>query len=55
MRGQLEAAGFFSRVVEYDGLHRVRLGRFARREAAESLVRRLRGAGFDPAVIPIVS
>lgn len=55
MRGQLEAAGFFCRVVEYDGLHRVRLGRFARREAAESLVRRLRGAGFDPAVIPIVS
>lgn len=55
MRGRLEAAGFFSRVVEYDGLHRVRLGRFARREAAESLARRLRGAGFEPAVIPVVS
>ncbi len=55
MRGQLEAAGFFSRVVEYDGLHRVRLGRFARREAAESLARRLRDAGFEPAVIPVVS
>ena len=55
MRGQLEAAGFFPRVVEYDGLHRVRLGRFARREAAESLARRLRDAGFEPAVIPVVS
>ena len=55
MRGQLEAAGFFARVVEYDGLHRVRLGRFARREAAESLARRLRDAGFEPAVIPVVS
>lgn len=55
MRGELEAAGFFSRVVEYDGLHRVRLGRFARREAAESLARRLREAGFEPAVIPVVS
>lgn len=55
MRAQLEAAGFFSRVVEYDGLHRVRLGRFARREAAESLARRLRDAGFEPAVIPVVS
>lgn len=55
MRGQLEAAGFFSRVVEYDGVHRVRLGRFARPEAAESLSRRLREAGFEPAVIPVVS
>ncbi|MDE2944425.1 MAG: SPOR domain-containing protein [Gemmatimonadota bacterium] len=55
MRGRLETAGFFSRVIEYDGLHRVRLGRFARREAAESLARRLRDAGFEPAVIPIVS
>ena len=55
VRGQLEAAGFFSRVVEQDGFHRVRLGRFARREAAESLARRLLDAGFDPAVIPVVS
>lgn len=55
MRGQLEAAGFFSRVVEYEGLHRVRLGRFARREAAEGLARRLGGAGFEPAVVPVVS
>lgn len=55
MRGQLEAAGFFARVVEYDGLHRVRMGRFARREAAESLARRLRDAGFEPTVIPVVS
>ena len=55
MRGRLETDGFFSRVVEYDGLHRVRLGRFARREAAQSLVRRLRDAGFEPAVIPVVS
>ena len=55
VRGQLEAAGFFSRVVEQDGFHRVRLGRFARREAAESLARRLLDAGFEPAVIPVVS
>lgn len=55
MRARLEAAGFFSRVVEYDGFHRVRLGRFARREAAEGLTRRLRDAGFEPVVVPVVS
>ena len=54
-RERLETAGFFSRVVEQDGFHRVRLGRFARPEAAESLVRQLRDAGFEPAVIPVVS
>lgn len=52
---RLEASGFFSRVVEYDGFHRVRLGRFVRREAAESLARRLRDAGFEPAIVPVIS
>ena len=55
MREQLEASGFFSRVVEYDGFHRVRLGRFVRREAAEILARRLRDAGFEPAIVPVIS
>ena len=54
-RARLEAEGFFARLVESDGFHRVRLGRFARREAAEGLVRRLRAAGFEPAVVPVIS
>ena len=54
MRSQLEADGFPARVVETDGLHRVRVGLFSTAEAARGVERRLRLAGFSVSVVPAV-
>ena len=54
MRSQLAADGFPARVVEADGLHRVRVGLFSTPEAAGGLERRLRQAGFSVSVVPAV-
>lgn len=54
MRSQLDADGFPARVVEADGLHRVRVGLFSTAEAARALQRRLRLAGFSTSIVPAI-
>jgi cell division septation protein DedD len=44
---ELEAAGFPARIVSGSDYHRVRIGRFTTRAAAQQLATRLRGANFD--------
>lgn len=43
--------GYPARVYSEDGLHKVRVGRFANAEAARSLQRRLRSNGFSVVVV----
>jgi tetratricopeptide (TPR) repeat protein len=40
-------AGFPTRIVEDDGLYKVRVGRFGRVEAAREMAKRIRAAGFS--------
>jgi cell division protein FtsN len=42
-----EEAGFPARIVEDDGLYKVRVGRFGRVEAAREMAKRVRAAGFS--------
>ncbi|MCG8469227.1 MAG: SPOR domain-containing protein [Gemmatimonadetes bacterium] len=50
-RAMLVDGGYPSRVVSEDGLHKVRVGRFANPEMARSLERRLRAMGLSVAVV----
>lgn len=47
----LSEFGYPARVHSEDGLHKVRVGRFANAEAARSLERRLRASGFSVAIV----
>lgn len=42
-----EEAGFSARIVEDEGLYKVRVGRFGRVEAAREMAKRVRAAGFS--------